>query len=99
MDQGGSADTGQNSFGEWLRVHRRAAGMSQRDVAEKAGVSVAAVRDIEQGRTRRPHPRSVRKLAEAVGMVRDDGQPAPPVTESAPPVPKSPPDHSGALWT
>src|SRR5689334_21459798 len=31
-------------------------------------MSVAAVRDLEQGRSRRPHPRSVRALIDALGL-------------------------------
>jgi DNA-binding SARP family transcriptional activator/tetratricopeptide (TPR) repeat protein/transcriptional regulator with XRE-family HTH domain len=50
-------------FGVLLRAARREAGLSQRQLAERAGVSLAAVRDLEQGRTRRPHPQSVEALA------------------------------------
>ncbi|MEV4140681.1 BTAD domain-containing putative transcriptional regulator [Dactylosporangium sp. NPDC049742] len=50
-------------FGVLLRAARRAAGLSQRQLAELAGMSLAAVRDLEQGRTRRPQPQSVEALA------------------------------------
>lgn len=60
-----------DGFGALLRECRRAVGLSQRDVAERAGVSVAALRDLEQGRTRRPHPRSVSALIAAVGGTGD----------------------------
>jgi DNA-binding SARP family transcriptional activator len=51
-----------------LRAWRRAAGLSQRDLAERSGLSVGAIRDLEQGRTRRPRPVSSRRLASALGV-------------------------------
>ena len=49
-----------------LLDRRVAAGLSQRQLAERAGVSVRAVRDIEHGRVRRPHAESLRRLAAAI---------------------------------
>jgi DNA-binding SARP family transcriptional activator/tetratricopeptide (TPR) repeat protein len=54
------------TFGESLRARRRSLGLSQRDVAIEAGLSLRALRNIEQGRVRRPHPRSMRGLAEVL---------------------------------
>src|SRR5215468_5010921 len=56
------------SFGALLREHRRRTGLSQRGLAERAGLSVTTVRDLEQGRTRQPQPPSVRALATALGL-------------------------------
>ncbi len=55
-----------------LREHRRAAGLSQRRLAELAGVSIGVVRDLEQRRTSHLHAESVRRLADA--LVLDQGR-------------------------
>src|SRR5579862_9204719 len=51
-----------------LRGHRRTAGLTQEELAERAGLSVRAVSDMERGRTRRPYPRSLRLLADALEL-------------------------------
>ncbi len=45
-----------------------AAGLTREELAELSGVSVRAISDLERGLTRKPHPRSVRALAGALGM-------------------------------
>jgi len=45
--------------------------LSQRALAERAGLSVAAVRDLEQGRTSRPQLRSVHALIAALELDSD----------------------------
>jgi transcriptional regulator with XRE-family HTH domain/tetratricopeptide (TPR) repeat protein len=62
-----SADV-RNGFGELLRSRRRAAGLSQEDLAERSGLSVRAVSDMERGRTTRPFSRSTRVLADALSL-------------------------------
>jgi DNA-binding SARP family transcriptional activator/DNA-binding XRE family transcriptional regulator len=59
-------------FGALLRGHRRRVGLSQRELAERAGLSLTTVRDLEQGRTRQPQPPSLRALAAALGLGEDD---------------------------
>src|ERR1700722_13585061 len=59
---------GQARPGEWLRQQRVAAGLTQEDLAERSGVSVRAIADLERGRTRKPYPSSVRALAGARGL-------------------------------
>ncbi len=54
--------------GEWLRQQRVAAGLTQEDLAERSGVSVRAIADLERGRTRKPYPSSVRALVAALGL-------------------------------
>src|ERR1700733_11560578 len=54
--------------GEWLRAQRVGAGLTQEDLAERSGVSVRAIADLERGRTRRPYPSSVRALARGLGL-------------------------------
>jgi DNA-binding SARP family transcriptional activator/tetratricopeptide (TPR) repeat protein len=65
MDQGGELGPG-----ELLRGYRRAAGLTQQQLAGVAGVSVGVVRDLEQRRTARPHAESVQRLAVALGLDR-----------------------------
>jgi tetratricopeptide (TPR) repeat protein/transcriptional regulator with XRE-family HTH domain len=54
--------------GLWLRGRRIAAGLTQEDLAERSGVSVRTIADMERGRTRRPYPSSVRALIRALGL-------------------------------
>ncbi|MFG2694684.1 BTAD domain-containing putative transcriptional regulator [Kitasatospora sp. NPDC048407] len=55
-------------FGPRLRALRRRSGLSQQAAAERAGLSTRALRDLEQGRVRRPRPRTLRQLAEALAI-------------------------------
>jgi DNA-binding SARP family transcriptional activator len=57
-----------SQLAEVVRVHRHGAGLTQRDLAEKSGLSLAALRDLEQGRRSRPRSGSVAALAEALGL-------------------------------
>jgi len=50
-----------------LRRLRESAALSQRELAQKAGVSRATIAAAELG-TRKPHPSTVRKLATALGL-------------------------------
>ena len=55
-------------FGSRLRVSRLAAGLSQEQLAGRSGLSVRAISDLERGRTRWPHPDSVGRLADGLGL-------------------------------
>jgi DNA-binding SARP family transcriptional activator/transcriptional regulator with XRE-family HTH domain len=55
-------------FGAMVRAYRREAGLTQRELATKAGLSVAALRDFEQCRRRRPRPSSLSALATALEL-------------------------------
>ncbi|MEU1885535.1 BTAD domain-containing putative transcriptional regulator [Micromonospora rifamycinica] len=62
-----------------IRRRRLDAGLTQQQLAERAGISVRAVRDIEQGRVRNPRAESLRRIADAVGLPqRKPPGPAPP---------------------
>lgn len=66
----------------WLRQARTAAGMTQEELAERSGVGVRTIGDLERGRTRRPYSRSVRCLADALAVpfprqVWEDADPPP----------------------
>lgn len=55
-------------FAPVLRDFRRAAALTQEALAEKAGVSVEAVRTLEGGRRRYPRPTTVEALAAGLGL-------------------------------
>lgn len=66
----GTPSTG--DFGQRLRRLRTRAGLSQEALAHGAQVSVRALADMERGRTRGPQRRTVRALAEALGLDDDE---------------------------
>src|SRR5579884_2953722 len=55
-------------FGEMLRRHRLAAGLTQEALAERAGLSVRGLSDLERGARAFPHQDTVRMLADALGL-------------------------------
>jgi tetratricopeptide (TPR) repeat protein/transcriptional regulator with XRE-family HTH domain len=59
-------------FSGLLRRRRIAAGLTQEQLAEQAGLSVRAIRDLERGATTRPYRNSVGKLADALGLTDAD---------------------------
>jgi predicted ATPase/DNA-binding XRE family transcriptional regulator len=56
------------TFGELLRRHRAAAGVTQEDLAGRTGLTPQAIGLLERGKRRRPHAYTVQKLAEALGL-------------------------------
>jgi predicted ATPase/DNA-binding XRE family transcriptional regulator len=56
------------SFGDLLRRHRLAAGLTQEALAERAGLSVRAITDLERGVRRAPYRDTVRRLAAALDL-------------------------------
>jgi len=56
------------SFAESLRGHRQRMRLTQEQLAQRAGLGVRTLRDLEAGRVRRPQRESVRLLAEALGL-------------------------------
>ena len=59
-------------FGGRLRRLRAAAGLTQEQLAARAGLTAQAVAALETGKRRRPYPRTVRALAEALGLSEDE---------------------------
>ncbi|MEU7906262.1 helix-turn-helix transcriptional regulator [Actinoplanes sp. NPDC049118] len=53
-------------FGQRLWDLRRKVGLSQEELSHAAGVSVRALADLERGRTRGPHRRTVQALADGL---------------------------------
>jgi transcriptional regulator with XRE-family HTH domain len=61
-------DAGEVGVGPSIRARRRALGLTQQQLADQTGISVGTVRDLEQGRTRRPGLASAAKLAQVLGL-------------------------------
>jgi predicted ATPase/DNA-binding XRE family transcriptional regulator len=59
------------SFGEKLRQLRESAGLTQEELAERAGLSVQAIGALERGERQRPYPQTVRALSTALGLDDD----------------------------
>jgi len=60
------------SFGMQLRRFREAAGLTQEELASRAGLSAMAVSVLERGERRRPYPHTVRSLADALSLSEDE---------------------------
>jgi tetratricopeptide (TPR) repeat protein len=59
---------GQLSLGGLVRGHRGRLGLTQEELAERAGLSERTLRNLERGRIRRPYPDTVRRLADALQL-------------------------------
>jgi class 3 adenylate cyclase/tetratricopeptide (TPR) repeat protein len=59
-------------FGDLLRQHRLAAGLSQEELAEIAGISARAISDLERGARHRPYRATVTQLAQALGLSEEE---------------------------
>jgi len=55
-------------FGALLRRYREAAGLSQEDLAERAGLTADAIGALERGKRKRPYPHTVQLLARALDL-------------------------------
>jgi len=56
------------AFGRWLERTRNEAGLTQGELAAKAGISVPAIYNIESGRSMNPRAETRRKLEVALGQ-------------------------------
>ncbi|CAA9386876.1 MAG: hypothetical protein AVDCRST_MAG22-319 [uncultured Rubrobacteraceae bacterium] len=61
-----------SSFGSYLRDLRRAAGLTQEELASRARLSPNAVGALERGVRRRPYPHTVRALSDALNLPEDE---------------------------
>jgi DNA-binding SARP family transcriptional activator/DNA-binding XRE family transcriptional regulator len=93
-----------SQFGSLVRAYRRSAGLTQRELAAKAGLSVAALRDFEQSRRQRPRANSLAALANAFGLDPDQtaslarAAASPRRRADVLPTPPSPQDNSDSAW-
>jgi len=56
------------ALGAWLSACRKSAGLSQQELAERSGLSIRAISNLERGRSRSPHPSTVRRLADTLEL-------------------------------
>ena len=72
MVEGGSESkaSGEDAapFGAQLRRLREAAGLTQEELAERAGLTARAISMLERGERKRPYPHTVRSLADALEL-------------------------------
>ncbi|WP_158273881.1 BTAD domain-containing putative transcriptional regulator [Micromonospora sp. RP3T] len=59
---------GASGVGALVRGYRLRAGLTQAELSTRAGVSVRTLRDLERGRTRRPHAPALDGLADALRL-------------------------------
>jgi transcriptional regulator with XRE-family HTH domain len=62
----------QEPFAAVLQRYRFAAGLSQGELAARAGLSERGISDLERGVRRHPHPSTTRQLAEGLGLDGSD---------------------------
>jgi predicted ATPase/transcriptional regulator with XRE-family HTH domain len=60
-----------DSFASLLRRHREQAGLTQEELADRAGLTPHAVSALERGARTRPYPHTVRSLADALRLDDD----------------------------
>ena len=66
------ASRGQDApFGTLLRRLRETSGLTQEELAARAALSAKGISDLERGARRRPHPQTVRTLADALELSED----------------------------
>lgn len=66
--EGSPPEDAEADFAALLRGHRLAAGLTQEELAEAAGVAPRTVGNLERGAARRPRPATVGELADALGL-------------------------------
>jgi DNA-binding CsgD family transcriptional regulator/transcriptional regulator with XRE-family HTH domain/tetratricopeptide (TPR) repeat protein len=75
------------TFADLLRRHRQRAGLTQEELAERAGLSVRGVSDLERGVRQWPRPETADRLADALGLLSDERESFAGISRS----PRSPP--------
>ena len=62
---------GPEQFKALLREYRLSAGLTQEELAERAGLSWRGIQDLERGVRRRPQTATARRLADALGLTME----------------------------
>jgi transcriptional regulator with XRE-family HTH domain len=62
---------GNSSFGQWLRQRRKALDLTQADLADQVGCSLATIQKIEMDE-RRPSKQIAEHMADVLAISRDD---------------------------
>ena len=73
LDEVDRADRADHTFGDLLRRQRRAAGLTQEELAERARLSVRGIADLERGARGAPRCDTVALLVQALGATPEDG--------------------------
>jgi transcriptional regulator with XRE-family HTH domain len=60
------------SFGVRLRRLRETAGLTQEELASRAGLTAKAISALERGERKRPYPHTVRSLADALELPEEE---------------------------
>ncbi|GAC1510582.1 MAG: hypothetical protein NVS2B16_10820 [Chloroflexota bacterium] len=68
MAPSGEVKDKRTPFGDLLRRHRIAAGLSQEALAERAGISIRGLSDLERGVRASPRPDTIKLLADALQL-------------------------------
>src|SRR5262249_14961402 len=66
--QGTLATVEPSAFGQRVRDLRRAADLTQQELAARAGMSLRGLQDLELGTRRVPHPETAQRLVDALGL-------------------------------
>ncbi len=61
-----------HSFGDLLRTYRTAAGLTQEELAARAGMSARGISDLERGARRTPYKGTIELLAEALHLTQEE---------------------------
>ncbi len=90
-----SSDVAPTEFADLLRLYRTAAGLTQEELAERAGVTVQCVSTLERGLRRRPRRETVTMLAKGLALASPQRE----AFDRAAVHPKTPPlpSHAPAL--
>ncbi len=67
-----SAEHEEPTFGARLRRLRESAGLTQEELASRAGLTPNGVSALERGLRKRPYPHTVRSLADALGLPEEE---------------------------
>jgi transcriptional regulator with XRE-family HTH domain len=100
-----ASTTPSTTFGDLLRQYRRAAGLTQEELAERAQVSPRAISDLERGARSRPWRETIGLLGDALELgpaeratleaaARQVGRPDAPPSEPPASPPLAPPRHN-----